>query len=105
MLSDAVLQKKYASLLPHLNERSARLYLGSEAQSMGRGGKQKVAKLAGVSRVRIDKGIVELLSNKKVADVEAAQKIRKPGGGRKRHKESQSGLLEALEAIVNPHTR
>ncbi len=69
MLSDAVLQKKYASLLPHLNERSARLYLGSEAQSMGRGGKQKVAKLAGVSRVRIDKGIVELLSNKKVADV------------------------------------
>src|SRR6266487_55458 len=105
MLSDAVLQKKYAFLLPHLNERSARLYLGSEAQSMGRGGKQKVAKLAGVSRVRIDKGIVELLSNKKVADVEAAQKIRKPGGGRKRHKESQSGLLEALEAIVNPHTR
>jgi hypothetical protein len=33
------------------------------------------------------------------------QKIRRAGGGRKQHKESQAGLLEALESIVTPHTR
>jgi hypothetical protein len=52
MYSDDVLQKKFKSILPHLNENAARLYLGSEAQILGRGGKQRVAKLAGVSRVR-----------------------------------------------------
>jgi len=51
MISDDVLQKKFRSLLPYLNEQSARLYLGIEAQSLGKGGKQRVAKLAGVSRV------------------------------------------------------
>ena len=34
-----------------------------------------------------------------------SQKIRKVGGGRKQHKESQVGLIEALESIVTPHTR
>ena len=59
MFSDDELQDKFRLLLPHLNEQSARLYLGSEAQILGRGGKQRVAKLAGVSRVRIDKGIAD----------------------------------------------
>lgn len=104
MISDDVLQKKFQSLLPHLNEQAARLYLGSEAQSLGKGGKQRVAKLAGVSRVRIDKGISELDSGTFKKSDGFPQKIRKPGGGRKKHKESQIGLMEALESIVNPHT-
>lgn len=105
MISDDVLQKKFKAILPHLNEQTARLYLGSEAKVLGRGGKQRVAKLAGVSRVRIDKGIAELASGDVVKENSPAKKIRKPGGGRKQHRESQSGLMEALESIVNPHTR
>ena len=105
MISDIILQKKYMAILPHLNEQTARLYLGSEAQSLGRGGKQRVARLAGVSRVRIDKGICELALGNEEERAEATKKIRKPGGGRKQHKEKQHGLLEALEAIVNPYTR
>lgn len=105
MISDDVLQKKYKAILPHLNEQTTRLYLSSEAQFLGRGGKQRVAKLAGVSRVRIDKGIAELASGKVLEEDSSSKKIRKSGGGRKKHKESQSGLMEALEAIVNPHTR
>jgi transposase len=104
METDAILKKKFESMLPYLDEHTARLYLGSEAISIGRGGKQKVSKIAGVSRVRIDKGIAELSSKAVVLPVEG-QKIRKSGGGRKLAKESQQGLLEALEAIVNPHTR
>ena len=104
MVSDDVLQNKIRLLLPYLNEQAARLYLGSEAQSLGRGGKQRVAKLAGVSRVRIDRGISELNSGAVKKSDGIPQKIRKPGGGRKQHKESQIGLMEALESIVNPHT-
>jgi len=105
MFSDEVLQKKFKTILPHLNERATRLYLGSEAQFLGRGGKQRVAKLAGVSRIRIDKGIAELTSGEVVEEDSSSKKIRKPGAGRKQHRESQDGLMEALEAIVNPHTR
>jgi len=105
MFSDDVLQKKFRSILPHLNENAARLYLGSEAQILGRGGKQRVAKLAGVSRVRIDKGIAELSAGKVVKQDNQLQKIRKAVGGRKQHKESQVGLIESLESIVTPHTR
>ncbi len=105
MFSDTELQKKFTSILPHLNESAARLYLGSEAQILGRGGKQRVAKLAGVSRVRIDKGIAELSAGKVENAPAGLQKIRKAGGGRKQHKESQAGLIEVLESIVSPHTR
>ncbi len=105
MFSDDELHKKFKSILPYLNEQAARLYLGSEAQILGRGGKQLVAKLAGVSRVRIDKGIAELIAGKVVKEDSPLQKIRKAGGGRKQHKESQVGLMEALESIVTPHTR
>jgi hypothetical protein len=105
MFSDDELQEKFKLLLPHLNEQAARLYLGSEAQFLGRGGKQRVARLAGVSRVRIDKGIAELTAGKAVKEDSPSQKIRKAGGGRKQHKESQVGLIEALESILTPHTR
>lgn len=104
MLNDADLQKKFRLILPHLNESSARLYLGSEAQFLGRGGKQRVAKLAGVSRVRIDRGIAELTAEKVGKEANPLGKIRKAGGGRKQHKENQAGLMEALESIVSPHT-
>ena len=56
-----------------------------------------MAKLAGVSRVRIDKGIAELTGEKVVKEDSPSQKIRKAGGGSKLHKQSQLGLIEALE--------
>ena len=105
MFSDDELQQKFKLILPYLNEQTARLYLGSEAQILGRGGKQRVAVLAGVSRVRVNKGIAELMAEKVVKEDSPLKKIRKAGGGRKLHKESQAGLMEALESIVTPHTR
>jgi len=104
MITEAELQEKYRKLLPHLDEKSCRLYLASEAQSMGRGGKVKVSKLAGVSRVRLNKGIKELDSEPEDLSLGKLERIRKSGGGRKAHKESQLGLAEALDSIVKPHT-
>jgi len=104
MITEAELQEKYRKLLPHLDEKSCRLYLASEAQSMGRGGKVKVSKLAGVSRVRLNRGIKELDSEPENLNLAKLERIRKSGGGRKAHKESQLGLAEALDSIVKPHT-
>lgn len=104
MTTDIQLKEKYQMLLPHLDEKSARLYLASEVKSMGRGARVKVAKLAGVSRVRINKGIEELESGVKRDGVEKGKKIRKPGGGRKLQEEKQPGMIEALEKILNAHT-
>ena len=91
MLTDEDLSKKIGLFFPNLDERLGRLYLASEAQSLGRGGKQKIASIAKVSRTRIDKGIVELMETNtlRVSDVS----IRKPGGGRKKKKLSKTVLL------------
>lgn len=104
METDISLQKKYEKLLPILNESTARLYLASEAESLGRGGKQRVSRLAKVSRVRIDKGIQELNNPSLLEQSDDNHRIRKVGGGRKKLKEINSKLVAALESIVSPHT-
>lgn len=104
METDISLQKKYEKLLPILNESTARLYLASEAESLGRGGKQRVSRLAKVSRVRIDKGIQELNNQSLLEQSDDNHRIRKVGGGRKKLKEINSKLVAALGSIVSPHT-
>ena len=100
MTTDIKLAEKINSFLPKLDERLGRMYLASEALSLGRGGKQKIAKLANVSRTRIDRGIAD------IAITQTGEKgIRKPGGGRKKKTEEAESLLSTLEAIVNAHTR
>lgn len=102
MLTDDLLAEKISLFLPKLDERLGRLYLASEAKILGRGGKQKIAKLAQVSRTRIDKGLLELAS----IDLAGTDfNIRKAGGGRKKKQEENKDLLKELESIVNPYTR
>ena len=47
----SLLAKKFAAVLPHLNERQRRLLLAAEAQSLGRGGITQVARAAGAREV------------------------------------------------------
>lgn len=79
------------------------MYLASEALSLGRGGKQKIANIAKVSRVRIDRGIADLASKRKneIAD----GNVRKVGGGRKKKIDEDETLLKSLETIISAHTR
>ncbi|KAA6351273.1 hypothetical protein EZS27_001419 [termite gut metagenome] len=71
------LKSKLATLLPRLDEHTARLYLGSEALSSGRGGKRKASRLAGVSRVRVNRGMEELNSPSQSVSMATEQGIRK----------------------------
>lgn len=100
MSTDIKLAEKINSFLPKLDERLGRMYLATEALCIGRGGKQKIAKLAKVSRTRIDRGIADIA----IANT-AETGIRKPGGGRKKKTDEAESLLPSLEAIVSAHTR
>ena len=88
------------TILPHLDERRRRLLVGATAVMLGRGGRTKVAELSGVSRSTVAKGANEIETG---AEVFGRQ--RSPGGGAKPAVETQPGLFEALDALVDPQTR
>ncbi|GGN29494.1 hypothetical protein GCM10011609_86670 [Lentzea pudingi] len=94
------LAAKFAVLLPHLDERQQRLYLASEARSLGHGGIAAVARAAGASRQTVTDGVDELDSGEKPAG-----RVRRPGAGRKPVTEADPGLLPALLALVEPDVR
>ena len=100
---DEVLVAKFAVLLPQLDERQRRLLLGAEAIALGRGGIAAVAAASGSSRPTVTRGVAEV---KACADnPEVPARVRKPGGGRKSLTETDPGIVEALDALVDPVTR
>jgi hypothetical protein len=91
---------KFAVMLPHLDERQRRLYLGSEARALGYGGVAAAARAAGVSELTVSAGVAEL-----EAGAEPAGRARRLGGARKRAEETGRGLAAALSALVDESTR
>ncbi len=91
---------KFLDLEPVLDERAKRLWAATEARAVGRGGIERVWEATGMSRVTIAKGLRELESG-----VEASDRQRSPGGGRKRAEDRDPGLVPALERLVDPATR
>jgi len=64
-----------------------------------------VARVTGVSRRTIDRGLVELEAEQAGAqEALPAGRARKPGGGRKRLSESDPKVVEDLERLVDPAT-
>ncbi len=100
MNTEQQISEKMAMVIPHLNEKQRRLLMAAEAKVLGWGGISKVAKATGVSRVTIHKALAEVEGKKAVAE-----RVRKPGGGRKDITEYQPEILEKLEALVDPVTR
>src|SRR5271156_5546785 len=89
------LAAKFAVMLPHLGERQRRLYLGSEARALGRGGIAAVARAAGVAGLTVSAG-----GGGGGGGGGAAA-----APGRKRAEERDPGLIPALEALVEDSTR
>ena len=94
------LAAKFPVLLPHLDERQRRLYLGSEARSLGHGGIEAVARAARVSRQMVAAGAAEL-----EAGGEPPGRARRPGGGRKQLADTDPGLRPALLGLADPGSR
>ena len=87
-------------VLGTLSESQARWYVARETLALGRGGLKAMNELTGMSRPTILKGIRELQQHKELP----SERIRQPGGGRKRLEESDQGLEAALERIMEENT-
>jgi DDE family transposase len=93
----AALCGKFEVVLPHLDERQRRLYLGAEAQALGHGGITAVAAAADVSTVTVSRGLHQLCGSPSVLGRQRA-----PGGGRKPLTTTDPGLRTALDALIEP---
>ncbi|MBA3575300.1 MAG: ISAzo13 family transposase [Pseudonocardiales bacterium] len=100
-IDERVLAAKFDAILPHLDERQRRLVLAAEARSLGHGGISLVARASGVSRVTITAGVGELEDGEEPT----VGRARRSGAGRKPLTETDPGLLDALDALVEPETR
>ena len=96
---------KYQPLKRSLTERSRRLWAAAEARSMGRGGVAAVMAATGMSSATLSKGLKELEAEAAGNAALPHDRVRRPGGGRKRARDSQPGLAKALAALVEPTAR
>jgi transposase len=93
------LEKKIQQMMPLLNEKQLRRYLGSEAEALGHGGIATVSRISGKARNTIVAGIKENKSGN--GDT---KRIRRSGGGRKPVKEKYPEILEMIERVVSDTT-
>ncbi len=108
-MADAIvvqwISEKYEALRGTLNERARRLWAATEARSLGRGGIAAVIEATGMSSRTVHKGLKELKAGESGGEVLAPGRVRRPGGGRKRARDKQPGLVKALERLVDPTAR
>lgn len=96
-----LLREKYNYISFDLDERGRRRWAAVEAYALGWGGISAVSEATGISDRTIRNGLREL-------DAKSSLEInsqRKPGGGRKLREKEQSGIVLALEALIEPSTR
>ena len=95
----AELERKIKQMMPLLNEKQLRRYLGSEAEALGFGGIAIITRISGKSRNTIVAGMKE---NKDTVD--SGEGVRRSGGGRKAVKEQYPQIVGEIESIVRDDT-
>jgi len=95
----ADLKRKYALLKPALNERTRRLFAAAEALTVS--DVTLVARATHIGRATIFRGIRELREGSAVP----VERMRRPGGGRKRASARDATLERDLLNLVEPGTR
>ncbi len=89
---------KYQALAPSLTERARRIWAATEARAAGWGGISGVARATGISYSTIQRGLQELTAKEPLGP----DRIRRPGGGRKRTLDKDPTLVADLEGLVEP---
>jgi hypothetical protein len=95
--------ERIRTTLPTLDERQSRLYLASEARSIGYGGISQVSKASGASRPTIMRGLKEIDAEGYVP--ESSCRCRKTGGGRKVIEDSDPRIWPIIENLLEPYTK
>src|SRR5208283_1383686 len=90
------------------DERQRRLFVAAEARAAGYGGIAAVSRVTGVAASTIGRGLKEL----EAPSATPLDRVRRPGGGRgdpmsprKSLSETNPGLLDDLNALVEPDAR
>ena len=103
MIDEAAIGLCYRALDPVLDERGRRRFAAAEASAAGRGGVALVARITGIARSTIGRGLAELRDD--ASGEMAARRVRRPGGGRKKLSATDPTLLSDLRGLVEPATR
>ncbi len=101
---EADIGRKYGFMAISLTEAGKRRWAAIEARFLGRGGVSMVSRATGMSRGTIYAGIAALDDPARL-ELEISGRSRQTGGGRKTLAESDSGLIAALDRLVDPVTR
>lgn len=88
-----------------LDEARLRLWAAAEARSLGYGGVSRVARVSGLSRLTIHRGLRQLKQGRGTKPLPPLGRTRLPGGGRKPLSAHDPSLLLDLDAMVEPTSR
>jgi hypothetical protein len=97
-------QRKFQALTVVMDERMRRQWAAAEAMELGWGGISHVSHATGISRTTILAGVGELKAQQ-LGEGCPGPGIRRAGGGRKLLVETDPGLWDALDVLVDPMTR
>ena len=100
-VTEESLEGFFSVVMPLLDERQQRLVAGAAARMLGRGGTTTVARTADMSRSTVTTGAKEVDSGGALP----ADRVRRPGGGRKRNIDKDPDLLLELDDLVSPESR
>jgi hypothetical protein len=98
--AEAAIVSKYAVVASVLNERARRLWAAAESRVIGYGGDAIVSAATGLARETIRNGRREIERG-----IELTDRIRRAGAGRPNIEQTQPGVKDALESLVDPLTR
>jgi transposase len=94
-------RKRFRQMAPVLDEQSRRRFAAAEAQALGRGGVSLMARITGLARRTIYRGLDDIRNNR----LAEPGRVRKKGGGRKKKVTEDPTLLPDLKRLVEPTTR
>jgi hypothetical protein len=101
VIDTIAIKARFDAFAPFLDERGRRLFAASEARAAGRGGVTAVSLATGIARSTIDRGLADLRTGAK----QLGNRVRRAGGGGKPAIETQPGLLDALNELVQSSIR
>ena len=94
-------RKRYREMAPVLNEQSRRRFVALEARALGHGGVSLMARISGLARSTIYRGLSDIRHN-----VSAPPgRVRQRGGGRKKKTFEDPTLTVDLKGLVETATR
>ncbi len=99
MIDENVSRARYEALLPCLDERGRRLFAAVEARTAGYGGVAAVARVTGIARSTIGRGVKDL-----AGPGLPEGSVRRAGAGRPALTAARPTLLEDLRGLVEPAT-